>query len=84
MHRVLLAAATVMIGMPVTCEAGSFDEAYAAQPHYRHFARGAHAKHWRVKPYYMGVGGLIVVREPYGAWIHEHAVRTRDPIIWGR
>ncbi len=36
------------------------------------------------KPYHVGAAGLIVVVEPYGAMMYEHAVRTRDWSLWGR
>ena len=85
MGRTLLAAAALIVGMSMTCEAGSFDDGYALEPSYRHHMRRAHAyRRFPAKPYHMGVGGLIVVHEPYGAWIYERAVRTREGIIWGR
>ncbi len=85
MYRVLLAAAALSAALSVACEAGGYDNAYAPEPGYRHHFKRAHAhRWWAVKPYHMGAGGLLVVDEPYGEWIHEHAVRTRDDIRWAR
>ncbi len=85
MYRVLLAAAALIGALSVACEAGGYDNGYAPAPGYRHHFKRAHAHRWRpAKIYHMGVGGLIIVDEPYGEWIHERAVRTRDPIIWAR
>jgi hypothetical protein len=83
MGRAALAAAALLIGMSMSCEAGGYDSGYAG---YRHHARAHHLhiyRRWPAKPYHVGVGGLIIVDEPYGAWIHERAVRTHR-LYWVR
>jgi hypothetical protein len=85
MYRVLLAAAAVTAALSLTCQAGGYyDGDYAVEPDYRQHARRAPAHRRPVPKYHLGVGGMIIVHEPYGAELYERAVRTRDPIIWGR
>ena len=84
MYRVLLAAAAAMAGLSIASEAADFgDGYYDEEPGYRHYERRAYAPRRR-KPYHVGVGGMIIVDEPYGQWIYEDAVRNRPEILWGR
>jgi hypothetical protein len=84
MRRTLLAAAALISGMSTACLAGGYEEGYAPRPAHRHRAGDGRDYRSLPKPYRMGAGGLIIVDEPYGAWMHERAVRTRSGILWGR
>ncbi len=92
MYRVLLAAAAT-VALSMSAQAGGYDDGYASESRYRQHARHTHRSHTLrghshygrgPKPYHVGAAGLIVVDEPYGERMYEHAVRTRDRILWGR